>query len=127
MKFIEEYYQVTGRDRDEDIAGWMKAMIESDISDLNAKDRIWLVEKCQISDIYEIPQWVRDEAAGIKREVEPANPLQKVSHMLTNNQNFKESFYRYLKSAEEDAFIKALEELPPEEMAEVRAAAAPSA
>lgn len=72
--FIDEYCQVTGRDRDQELVTMIKVEIEMPMIEderLSKKDRVRLVEKYQLSDIYKIPQWVRDDAAGIPREVKP--------------------------------------------------------
>ena len=68
LNFIEEYYSLVDRDRDEDLQSNMEATLEMFIEDLDAKDRIRLVQKYQLSDIYKISQWIRDEAAGIPRK-----------------------------------------------------------
>ena len=75
MNFIDEYYLVTGRDRNEDLTKMVKSqiempMIEDDLLSIN--ERLQLVEKYQLADIYKIPQWARDKAAGIPRKPEPA-------------------------------------------------------
>lgn len=127
LNFIEEYYQVTGRDRAEDLIETVKTMIEMSMLDddlLSAKEEVRLHEKYQLSDIKEISPLVRDEAAGIPRKVKPTtdDPMRKVAHLLANNQKFKRSFYQYLHSAETDSFIRALDELSPEERTVIQAA-----
>lgn len=65
LNFINDYYEVTGKNRDKDMCGTIKAAIEGVmIPDLDVKQMIALVEKHQITDIREIAQWERDEAAG---------------------------------------------------------------
>jgi hypothetical protein len=68
---FNEIYQTLGWDFDEEVQGWLKAGLQADICEIPGKERIRMVEKYNLSDVYEIPQWVRDEAAGIKRKPEP--------------------------------------------------------
>ena len=123
LNFINEYHEVAGRDLDENMRDTIKAAIESwMIPELSAKDTIRLVEKHNLSDIYEIPQWDRDEAAGIPRKVPTANNTKREAvHQLMNNPKFKESFKKHLDDAEVDSFIAAMDVLSPEEMATVKA------
>jgi len=123
LKFISEYYEITGINHDEDQRSNVMSIIYTFIEDLDAKDRIRLVEKYHLSDIYEIPPGVWKEAAGIPRTVKPVpDPWENiaclVSHLLVNNPKFKESYSRY----REEAIIKTLEELTPEEKTEIKAA-----
>jgi hypothetical protein len=81
LNFIDDYYQVTGVDRKEDMMSTMESiirgfMIEND--HLSLKDRIRLVEKHKLKDIHPIAQWERDEAAGIKRKPEPIPQITQV-------------------------------------------------
>jgi DNA-binding Lrp family transcriptional regulator len=123
LDFIEECYEVTGMDRDEDLLSWTKCRIEMFMDKLDAKDLVRLTEKYQLTDIREIPQCVRDEAAGIPHKVEPEtdDPMREVARVILKNPKFKEAFNQYQKSAETDSFIKALDVLSPEERAELRA------
>jgi hypothetical protein len=74
VNFIEDYYKVTGVNREKDMKGTIASniqgfMIEDDR--LSLKDRIRLVEKHKLTDIYEIPGWAREEVSNIKPEPEP--------------------------------------------------------
>jgi hypothetical protein len=123
LDFIEENYQVTGEDRDKDLLSHVKCLIEMLMDELDDKDLMRLVDKYQLTDIREIPQWIRDEAAGIPRKVEPEtdDPMREVARVILKNPKFKEAFNQYQKSAETESFIKALGVLSPEERAELRA------
>jgi len=122
FNFINEYYEITGINPDRDQRGNVKSVICMFIEDLDAKDRIRLVEKYHLSDIYKIPPGIYDEASGIPRTVKPVSERENiaclVSNLLVNNPKFKESYNRYQK----DAIVKALEELTPKAKAEIRAA-----
>lgn len=92
MNFIDECYEVTGRNRDKMLRGWMRAAIEAEIEDrtqLSLKERIRLVDKHKLTDIHQIVQWERDEAAGILRKPEPT-PLRKMIRDMVTAQIVKE-------------------------------------
>jgi hypothetical protein len=69
--FLEDMFKTQGLNRDKELRGWMMAGIEADYAELDPVDRIRLVEKYNVEDLYPIHQWERDEAAGISRKVEP--------------------------------------------------------
>jgi|SRR5208337_3223306 len=120
--FIVEYCEITDLDFKSAMHDMIVASIVMFIEDLDAKDRIRLVKKYHLSDIYEIPSGVWKEAAGIPSTVKPIsdpwkNIACRVSNLLVNNPRFKESYNRY----QADAIIKALEELTPDAKAEIRA------
>ena len=123
LNFIIEYYEITRINSNADLRRSMKSIIYMFIEDLDAKDRVHLVEKYRLSDIYKIPPGVWKEATGVPHTVKPA-PTQRekiasiVSHLLVNNPQFKESYRKY----RDDAIIQALEKLTPEAKNEIRAA-----
>lgn len=123
MNFIDDYFEVTGRDSDEEFKDCIRATIEMFIGDLDNKETVRLVEKHHLEDIYKISQRLRDEVAGIPHPAEPAHPWKGVVDLLVANPKFKESFYKHQESAIKKAFIEAFKELSSEEAAEIRAAA----
>jgi hypothetical protein len=64
--FIDEYFQVTGYNRVEDLTSNVERIMGLYLADLPPKEQVSLAEKYRLSDIYDIPQRVRDAAAGIK-------------------------------------------------------------
>jgi len=129
LNFINEYHEVAGRDLDENMQDTIKTAIEGFmISELSAKDKVQLVEKYQLADIYEIEQWERDEANGIPREVAPTTntPKRETVRLLMDNpkfmEAFKESYKKHLHDAEVDSFITALDMLSPVDQAAVKEA-----
>lgn len=79
LNFINELYEIADMDRDGELAGWIKSGLECDIEGLSAEDRVRLVEKHKVDDIYEIPQWVRDRAA----EFSSSSTTEKKTKLLT--------------------------------------------
>jgi len=74
LNFIDEYCQVTGRDRNVELVTMVKAEIEMPMLEddwLSIKERVRLHDKYQLSDISKLLQWVRDETAGIPHAVKP--------------------------------------------------------
>jgi len=65
LSFLEECYQITGIDREEDLQDNMRAHVVMLIDGLNAKDKIRLVKKYNLMDIYEIFPSVYEMAADI--------------------------------------------------------------
>jgi len=127
LNFINEYYEVTGRKSDEDLKMMVGAqiemlMLEDDL--LPLKERVRLHDKYHLSDISEIPQWVRDDAAGIPCPVEPRDPWESTVEKIMDNPKFKEIYLRHMKRAPVEAFVKAMEALSLEEVEEVKAALA---
>jgi hypothetical protein len=68
LNFIDDYYQVTGVNREKDMMSTMESIIEGFMIEnrdcLSLKDRVRLVEKHKLTDIHTIRQWERDGAAG---------------------------------------------------------------
>jgi hypothetical protein len=125
MNFIDEYCQVTGRDRNQELIKTIKAEIEIPFLEdecLSKKDRVRLYDKYQLSDISKLPQWVRDEAAGIPWKPEPRSPWAAAVDKIMGNQKFKEAYAECMKHARTEAFLKAVKSMSPEEKAEVWAA-----
>jgi hypothetical protein len=121
VAFMEDFYQVTGMERDRDLRSTIKASIEGFmLPELNAADTVRLVEKHQLADIYEIPQWLRDEAAGIPRKVKTKNPnealAERAAALLTKKPGFNEACDQALKAV----LIDGVRALTPEERAEIR-------
>lgn len=127
LNFINEYYEVVGRDRDEDLVEMVKAQIEMPMLEdecLPTKERVRLYDKYQLTDIGDMPWWIRDKAAGIPHRVQPVNedPMEKVVDLLMDNPKFMEEYTRCQKAANKESMIKALRVLPPEDRAAIRAA-----
>jgi hypothetical protein len=122
--FIDEYCQVTGRDRDEELMIMLRTQIEMPMLEddrLSRVDRVRLHDKYQLSDISKLPQWLRDEIAGIPRDV-LANPKDafviKLTSLLMKNPTFKEAQDRHFK----EAVMEGIDALTPDERVELQAA-----
>jgi hypothetical protein len=121
VNFIEDYYQVTGRNRDEDLRSSVFASIEGFmLPELNAKDKIRLIEKHQLQDICKIRPVDRDEAAGITipaKHVDPNEAIaERAASILAKKPKFNEAYDRHIKAALKEGIAT----LTPEERAEIR-------
>ncbi|AGB03027.1 hypothetical protein [Methanoregula formicica] len=85
VNFLDEFYSVSGMNRDKNLREWMMAVIGANVEELDAKDRILLIEKYQLTDICEIPQWIRDEAAGISRNADPIPKITTAKELPIND------------------------------------------
>lgn len=125
LNFINDYYQVCGRDRDEDLVMMIKAQIEMPMLEdelLPVKDRVRLHDKYLLSDICEISPRTRDEAAGISRPGKPEKTpddlrFERAVHCVVNKPEWKGIYTQHLK----DAFLRGMELLSPEEINELQA------
>jgi len=108
---FNEICQTLGWDFDEEIQGWLKAGLQADICEIHGKDRIRIVEKYNLSDVYEIPQWVRDEAAGIKRKPEPIPQIPPAKDPVAN-----EVFVEVLAPFAAKVAWKLLQDMTPEQI-----------
>ncbi|MGB8219236.1 MAG: hypothetical protein WCE46_02500 [Methanoregula sp.] len=64
--FIDEYYEVTGINREMDMMSSMESIITGlmiEGGQISLNDRVRLVDKYKLADIYKIDPWVRDTVA----------------------------------------------------------------
>jgi len=125
LNFINDYYQASGRNRDEDLVMMIKAQIEMPMLEdklLPAIKRVRLHDKYSLSDICEIAPGVRDEASGISRPGKSEKTLddlsfERIVHCVVNKPEWKDIYVQHLK----DAFFRGMELLSPEEIHELQA------
>jgi hypothetical protein len=117
LNFINEYHEVAGLDFDENMQDTIKAAIEGwMIPELSAKDTIRLVEKYRLTDLYEISQRDRDEAAGDTTFVITATPGKEHKTTPEFKQALKDvlsepEFQKTIDSAIDDSVKKQIREL----------------
>jgi hypothetical protein len=61
LNFIDDYCEITGQDRKSAMLDMITASMVMFIEDLDQEDRVHLVGKYQLTDIYKIPDWIQRE------------------------------------------------------------------
>ena len=127
IQFVEDYFAVTGTDRDAEMRGWVEAFLLTFIEDLDAKDRLRLVDKHRLTDICETPGWVREEAAAIEKPaaaVPPVsnNQIERAIEMLVKRPEFRADFI----SNGNAALTRGMKMLSNEELGELASMGAPA-
>jgi len=61
LDFITDYCEITGVDRKGTMLDMVTSTLVMFIEDLNAEDRVRLVDKYQLEDIYKVPDWMQQE------------------------------------------------------------------
>ncbi len=118
LNFINDYCEVTGTNRDTELAGNIEGIIYMFTDELEVKDMVRLVEKHHLTDIRKIAPRERDEAAGIPRRVKPVDPMGDAISLVVGKPEFEVAYKRLVK----EAFLEVVRTLPPEELAMVTTA-----
>ena len=61
LNFIAEYCEITSQDRKSTMLDMVTASMVMFIEDLDVHDRVRLVDKYQLTDVYTIPDWIQRE------------------------------------------------------------------
>jgi hypothetical protein len=61
LNFIDDYCEITGQDRKSAMLDMVTASMVMFIEDLDQEDRVRLIGKYQLTDIYKIPDWMQRE------------------------------------------------------------------